>query len=313
MRNRRFIRLIILMLAVVLVVMTFSSCADNSESVQYLIYYVNSARDDIEYKTVQVENAMTMNSEELTQALITRMFDTDMSEEGFYSAKPQNVTLNEYTISDSTITFDFDSSYLEMTNVQEITLRAALVLTMIQQPDITQVMVTVEGSPLTDSNGIVIGVMNASNFVDVLLSEEGMLKQETDLTIYFTDETGTKLIPAKYHFTINNSNTSIEEYIVQQLIAGPAIDATYRTICADTKVISIVTSDSICYVNLDSSFLSQEQPASDEILIYSIVNSLCSLPYVSSVQFMVDGNSDVRLHTVTDLSMPFTRNRSLEQ
>ncbi len=313
MKNRRLIRLIILMLTVVMMIMTLSSCADNSESVQYLIYYVNSARDDITYKSVQVENALTMSTEELTQALITRMFNTDMSEEGLYSAKPQNVTLNEYKISDSTITFDFDSSYLEMTNVQEITLRAALVLTMIQQPDITQVMVTVDGSPLTDSSGIVIGVMNASNFVDVLLSEEGMLKQETDLTIYFTDESGTKLIPAKYHFTINNSNTSIEEYIVQQLIAGPAIDATYRTIGAETEVISIVTSDGVCYVNFDGSFLNQEQPASDDILIYSIVNSLCSLPYVNSVQFMVDGSSDVKLHTVTDLSMPFTRNRNLEQ
>lgn len=313
MKNRRLIRLIILMLTVVMMIMTLSSCADNSESVQYLIYYVNSARDDITYKSVQVENALTMSTEELTQALITRMFNTDMSEEGLYSAKPQNVTLNEYKISDSTITFDFDSSYLEMTNVQEITLRAALVLTMIQQPDITQVMVTVDGSPLTDSSGIVIGVMNASNFVDVLLSEEGMLKQETDLTIYFTDESGTKLIPAKYHFTINNSNTSIEEYIVQQLIAGPAIDATYRTISAETEVISIVTSDGVCYVNFDGSFLNQEQPASDDILIYSIVNSLCSLPYVNSVQFMVDGSSDVKLHTVTDLSMTFTRNRNLEQ
>ena len=184
---------------------------------------------------------------------------------------------------------------------------------MIQQNDVTQVAVTVEGEPLTDSKGEEIGRMDAGNFVDILLTEEGMLRQETDLTLYFTDETGTKLIPAMYHFTISNSNSSMEEYILQQLKTGPAIDSTYRTMAENVEIISVITKNKVCTVNFGSNFLNQDQPVSDEIMIYSIVNSLCSLSYVDSVQFMVDGRSDVKLHTITDLSTPFRRNRSLEQ
>ena len=105
----------------------------------------------------------------------------------------------------------------------------------------------------------------------------------------------------------------MEEYILKQLKDGPTIESTYRTMAPDVEILSVATSDDICYVNFGSNFLEQEQPAGDEILIYSIVNSLCSLDYVSSVQFLVDGRSDVSLHTVIDLSTPFTPNRELEQ
>ena len=105
----------------------------------------------------------------------------------------------------------------------------------------------------------------------------------------------------------------MEEYILNQLKKGPAIESTYRTMSADVEILSVATTDGICYVNLGSNFLELEHPASDEIMIYSIVNSLCRLPYVSSVQFLVDGNSDVLLHSYTDLSAPLTRNRNLEQ
>ena len=175
-------------------------------------------------------------------------------------------------------------------------------------------MFTVDGEPLTDSNGRNIGVMNAGNFVDILLSEQGMLKQETDLTLFFRDEEGTRLIPEKFHFTISNSNTSMEEYILQQLKTGPSVEENiYRTLAEDVEILSVATSDYVCYVNFGKNFLEQEQTCNDEIMVYSIVNSLCTLPYVSSVQFMVDGSTDVLLHSFMDLSKPLRRNRDLEQ
>ena len=309
---KRGISRILLLCITVCSVIALSSCSNSSQSGKYLVYYTNATGDDISYKEYWIENDTEMEAEELTNLLTGYMFHAELEDEQLFSAKPENVTLNGFSVNGGQIVFDFSASYLEMSNVQEIMLRASIVLTVIQQPEITQVLFTIDGEPLTDSNGRAIGAMNASNFVDVLLSEEGMLKQETDLTIFFTDETGTKLIPAKYHFTIKNSNTSMEEYILQQLKEGPAIESTYRTMASDVEILSVLTTDYVCYINFGSNFLEQEQPASDEILIYSIVNSLCSLPYVNSVQFLVNGSSDVKLHTV-DLSIPFTRNKDLEQ
>lgn len=315
MKTIRRILSIVLSVAAVLVILLLSSCASDVPTKKYLVYYINNAGDNIVYREYSIEGWESMSCQELTEVLLKRLFDTEFEDNQVHSAKPAEVNILDFTADNNLITFNFDRNYLNMTNVEEILLRAALVLTMIQQSDSMQVAFTIEGVPLTDSTGQAIGNMDADNFVDILLTEEGMLKQETDLELFFTDETGTILIPAMYHFTINNSNLSMEEYILQQLKTGPAIDSTYRTLGADVEIISVLTSykDKICYVNFGSNFLDQEQTVSDDILIYSIVNSLCSLPYVDCVQFLVEGKSDVRLHTVTDLSEPFWPNKGLEQ
>jgi len=294
-------------------VMSLSACDPPEGSLNFMVYYMNYDRDDIIYREWTINDAAGLSSEEITNLLLDRMFEKDMENEQLIPVKPDSVKLNGFTIEDSQITFDFDSNYLELSNSDEILLRAGLVLTMIQQPKITQVLFTVNGEPLKDSNGEEIGVMYKGNFVDILLNEQGMLKQETEVKVFFMDETGTKLIPANYQFTINNSKTSKEEYILQRLKEGPAIEGRYRTIAEDVEVLSVATSGNVCYVNFGRNFLEQEQSCSDEIMVYSIVNSLCSLPNVKSVQFMVDGSTDVILHTVMDLREPLKRNRKLEQ
>ena len=290
------------------------SCSSSGNGSTFLVYYTNSDGDDIVYRESEIEDVDILSSEKLINILLNKMFEEDLNDTEIHSAKPSWVGLKSFNIEDNLVTFDFDSKYREMSNVQEIMLRAAMVLTVIQVPEIAQVMFTIDSDALTDSSGRSIGVMNAGNFVDILLSEQGMLKQETDLYLYFADETQSKLVPARYHFTISNSNTSMEEYILQQLKTGPSIEGnTFRTISSDVNIISVATSDYVCYVNFDKKFLEQEQTCSDELMVYSIVNSLCNLPYVNSVQFMVDGSTDVILHTFMDLSKPLKRNRELEQ
>lgn len=312
-QSGRWIRILTVLIAAVLAGVLLTSCSSEKSAGKFLVYYVNDAEDNIVSRSWEIENPEELTCAERTEMLLNMMFETDLAEQHVHPAKPENVQINHFKAEEDMVTFDFSSEYLEMTNVQEILLRAALVLTMIQQSDVTQVMFTIEGQPLTDSTGEEIGRMERDNFVDILLNEDDMLKQETDLTIYFTDETGSRLIPAKYHFRITNNNSSAEEYILQQLKTGPAIDATFRTMAEDVEIISVLTRDQICTVNFGSNFLEQNQPASDEIMLYSIVNSLCDLNYVKSVQFLVDGRSDVKLHGITDLSTPFRPNKSLEQ
>ncbi len=318
MKMRKLAKSIVMLLLAALCAGMLSSCAstgggqaDDEEGL--MVYYLNAAKDDIVYRRVKVQEDVKVETLQMVDFLLMQMFETDLSQEQIYSAKPNGIEILNRMISDSVLTLDFNDAYLDMTNVEEILLRASLVLTMIQVPEVTSVVFTVNGAPLTDSTGKEIGAMNASNFVNILLNEEGMLKQETDLTIYYTDETGTKLIPSKSHFTISNSNSSMEEYIVQQIKTGPDKEGLYRTMAPDVDILSVVTSEDVCYVNLGSNFLEQEQPVSDEILIYSIVNSLCLLDYVSSVQFLIDGHSDENLHTVVDLSELKTPRKDLEE
>lgn len=273
-----------------------------------LIYYSNKDADDIIYRETVIEDFAQMEQAEAAQTLLDLMFFNDVEETKYYPAKPSGVNINKMIVKDGIITLDFNTDYLKMSNVREIILRAAVVLTLIQIKGIDGVAFTVDGAPITDSSGTTIGTMTKTQFVNVLLNEEGMLKQETNLTLYFANETNDKLVPVIYKFTIDNSNYSLEEYMMETLINGPSKDIANPVIDSSVKVLSVSTSDYICYVNFDGSFTDQHQPVSDEIMIYSIVNSLCTLPYVNGVQFLINGESEIMLHKTFDLSKPIRWN-----
>lgn len=305
----------ILSLFLVMVCMTLcAACGKQNDSVAdpdtFMIYYTNQAADDIQFKEQEIKDADKIEQVELIQMLLDIMFTQDEEDTTYYTVKPDTVELEGIIVKDGLVTLDFNSAYLRMTNVREIIFRASVVLTLIQVPNVTGVAFTVDSTPITNSNGDIIGIMTADTFVNVLLNEEGMLKQETDLTIYFADESGEKLVPVEYRFTIDNSNSSMEEYILSRLLEGPAQGEAGRTIAPGVPLISVATTDHICYVNFGKEFLNQEQPVNDELMIYSIVNSLCQLTYVHSVYFMVDGATDVVLHGSMDLSAPIVRDNS---
>ena len=314
---------LILTLSLVLSLGVLSSCGStgsgssdiaDTENVYY-IYYSNADASDITYREYTGITASYTRYETIS-ALFYQMFDAADDYEDYYSAKPDSVEILDSVIDEEGIlTIDFSSGYNSLTNVQEIILRSAVVLTIIQVDGIEAIVFTVEGEPAVNASGQEIGPMTADTFVSVLVTEDGMLAQEKDLVIYFTDEDGTVLVPVTIHFSSSSNNISMEEYILQNLISGPAEDMSgvYATLSDTVEVLSVTTTDHICYVNFSNSFLEQAQTVSDEIMIYSIVNSLCRLTYVSGVQFLVEGESSVTLHSVTDLSQPLSRNRSLEQ
>ena len=277
----------------------------------YMVYYCNRDADDLIFQETEIKGSSSMEQVDLAQKLLDTLFTYDPENTTYYSVKPKDVHLNGMIIKDGVITLDFDSNYLKMSNVREILMRASVVLTLIQIKGIDGVVFTVEGESVTDANGVAIGTMTRERFVNVLLNEEGMLKQESDLRVYFADESNEKLIPITYRFTIDNSNSSLEEYIVSKLIEGPEKGMANPTMGKGIKVISVVTTDNICYVNFDSSFLEQNQVVSDELMIYSIVNSLCDLPYVNGVQILVDGESEILLHKTFSLAQVLRRNTDL--
>ena len=282
-----------------------------AEEDMYMVYYCNRDADDLIFQETEIKGSSSMEQVDLAQKLLDTLFTYDPENTTYYSVKPKDVHLNGMIIKDGVITLDFDSNYLKMSNVREILMRASVVLTLIQIKGIDGVVFTVEGESVTDANGVAIGTMTRERFVNVLLNEEGMLKQESDLRVYFADESNEKLIPITYRFTIDNSNSSLEEYIVSKLIEGPEKGMANPTMGKGIKVISVVTTDNICYVNFDSSFLEQNQVVSDELMIYSIVNSLCDLPYVNGVQILVDGESEILLHKTFSLAQVLRRNTDL--
>lgn len=312
---RRLISLIMMIVLCVTAAGTFSACSGSDQADTYSVYYTNSSHDDIQSMDYTLSDSGKDDLYTMVTELFDQMFYKDYTADQLFSSKPDGVDIRSYNIDDDGIlTVDFEGAYLDMTNVEEIILRSSVVLTVIQVNGVKGIRFTVLNNPITYSDGSEIGTMTDDDFVNILLTETGMLRQETDVTLYFANEEGNSLVPVIYHFVTSNNNTSIEEFIISQLIAGPSVESgTYPTISSNVELISVVSSDDICYVNFGENFLDQEpQPVSDEIMIYSIVNSLCRLTYINRVQILVNGEPADKLHTLTDISAPFSRNRSYE-
>ncbi len=67
---------------------------------------------------------------------------------------------------------------------------------------------------------------------------------------------GDQLVEEKRE-VMQNSNTSLERLIVEQLIEGPQELGHYATIPSDVKLLNVSVNDSVCSINLDAAFLKQ--------------------------------------------------------
>jgi germination protein M len=99
--------------------------------------------------------------------------------------------------------------------------------------------------------------------------------------------------------------------VVVKLIKGPSDSSVFATLPADMKLLNVSVNNGVCYVNLDSSFLTEMVNVSSEIPIYSIVDSLCDLESVDSVKIMVNGDSSKTFRESISLDNTFTFNDTL--
>jgi len=220
-----------------------------------------------------------------------------------------SMRLNSYHTEEDQITLDFDASYREIPATTEILMRAAIVKTLTQIEGISYVTFSVGGEPLVDNLGNVVGMMSADLFIDNAGDEINSYEQ-AELKLYFADETGTKLVEVNRTVRFS-SNIAMEKLVVEQLIQGPQSDGFYPTINPETKVVNVTVKDGICYVNLTETFLTQTNPVTPEIAIYSMVNSLVELSNINKVQISVNGETNVTYQESISLSTIFERNLDL--
>lgn len=140
-----------------------------------------------------------------------------------------------------------------------------------------------------DNNGSIVGWMSAEQFIDNDGNEINTYEL-AKVKLYFATEEGTELIAATREKHYSTSMLR-ERFVVEELIAGPSgqIEGLYPSINPNTKVISVVTKDGICYVNLDENFLTVVNNVSTDISVYSIVNSLSELSNINKVQILING------------------------
>ena len=294
------------LLFLALLLLTGCGSRKKEEDNSYTVYYVNTSRTRLMEASYRPQ-AQTF--EEMVEELQRELQNAPS---GFVSAVPENVTFNGYERGIDALRIDFSGEYYDLSNTDEVLLRAAVVKTFSQVPGVAGVMITVGGEQLHDLEGKPVPAMDADSFID---TKEGGINsyQYATLSLYFADESGERLVRERrnLHFS---SNMVLERMVVEQLIAGPEESGLRPVLTEGVRIQNLYTQDGVCTINFDAEVnrTPSEQPLDATAALYAIVDSICeTCDDITSVRFEIDGESETLFRGEVDLNQFFMMNREV--
>lgn len=279
--------------------------SDAEEDKKTYIYYLNKKEDRIEKVSYTLKEAdldsrimemIAMQTQKPKQKQLTGLL-------------PEDTGIQSYKLSDTTLRLNLTDSYRQLPASRQILIRGGLVRTFTQIDGIDKVLFTLDGRTMKDSYGNVIGPMSEENFVENAGKTINSY-QSVNMMLYFTDETGTRLVPEnrKVYFS---SNEPVEKAVVEEILRGPQVSGHYPVLDSNTNIISVLAHDGLCYVNFDNSVRNSPLTVREDVLVYSIVNSLVDTCKVKKVQFSVNGKNSGVIRSVMELGQQYRRNAEL--
>lgn len=284
---------------------------DNYEG--YYIYCLNTNETKVSGEKYTPKEKDT---DKLISELMGRL-EKEPEDISLKKAIPDDVSLDEYTLStEGDLSLYWNAAYGNYTGVTEILRRAAIVKTLCQIPDISNIQFYIAGQPLTDSNMNAVGFMTAETFIDN--TGDTAYMQTATLTMYYSNDSGTGLVEIPVKITYD-ATIPLEQLALEQLLKGPDdIEGAYgqdlrKTIPEGTKINKISVKENTCYLDLSSEFLEKRSDISDDVAIYSVVNTMVELSNINKVQFSIDGEQVLLFDDAINFGEPFENNLNIVQ
>lgn len=288
-----------------LLLLTLTACQKETEEGSYHLYYLNIEGTRLDSVSFEPQSEETVDiAKELLEQL-----KTDPEESRLRKTIPDSVEVGEVIFNGYSLTIDFSQGLYSLGAADEVLLRAAVVKTLAQIKGVSYVSFMVDGEAYKDRNGSLIGSMNADSFVENP-GEQINTSIETILTLYYASEDGTKLVP-ETRSVHHSSNISMEKLVIEKLTGGPKSTGLLPTIPSGTKIITLTVVDGVCYVNLDETFRNQNEEITEQVVLYSIVNSLTALDSVDKVQISINGDTSGKCRYNFDLSNMYEMDKSM--
>lgn len=269
-------------LLVLMMCLSLTACfGSNKTDVIINVYFKNKSTNELAAEEIVYTGPQ--NTVDMANFAMRKLIEGPNNKEN-ERILPQNLTFSEVVVNEELATVDFSNAFTRFEGLSELYARFSVIQTLCDIPGISAVRITVDGAPLvSNSTGKEVGIINKK---DVVLQVNPA--DTTDLKLYFatTDSRGLKIEERK---VITIDTISIEKTIVNELLKGPSSHELSSAIPDGTKLLNIETKDGVCYVNLSGEFISKFSGGTGTLAVYSIVNSLCSVESVTSVQILIEG------------------------
>ncbi|MCR5768244.1 MAG: GerMN domain-containing protein [Lachnospiraceae bacterium] len=287
-------RLLLCIVAAVLFMLSAAGCkSDETErSGGFKIYRANVNYDALVWE--YAENLITdgsLSTEAPDIDTILRLLASTPVTNGCYRLIPEQVAVNSWSFGqDGQLVIDFNSVYNSMDTVGELLCRAGIVKTLCQLENVEYVEFLVDQKPLSLPGGMVVRLMTAQDFIDNT-GTDTLFAQSVNITIYFANETGNEMSESLLRVEYDGQRT-LEEIVLYELIEGPLEAQTdlFPVMPEETAVNKVYSKDGICYVDFNSKFLNKREEVTEDVTVYSVVNSLVEISYITKVSLSVDGS-----------------------
>lgn len=291
--------------------LTACRIGDEEDSGMYQVYFIDSDGLGL----VSEECGIPLSEQNAANVIgkLLGQLQTGGSKGRYQRPIEKGIEIIDFQIKETKLSLFFSAVYHAKSSIGEILARAAIVKTMCQVPGVDYVEFYVEDQPLILS-GNAVGLMNADTFVDELNPDFAV--QRKQVTLYFADEGGQRLVEVSSEVTYSAA-VPLAQLLLEKLVAGPGElgdtgqSGIQPSVPSGTTVNSVTIRDNICYVDLSKEFLTLLPDVRNDVSVYSIVNTLCELPNVSQVQFMVEGEQQEKYGDMDDFYTPYGRNLNL--
>lgn len=272
------------------------------EEGEYQVYYLNMDKTKV---IAEEYNSSGATGDALIEELLGRLKSAPESKK-LRQTIPVDVDVEWFQVNSSCCYINFSEEYYGLNRTEEVLVRAAIVRTILQVSGVSLVAFRVNEEPLYMPDGTMIGGMTSDSFVENP-GEQINGSVETSLTLYFSNLKGTELVKETrdVHYS---TNISMEKLVLEQLIEGPKKTGAIGTVPSGTKLISVSTVEGVCYVNLSDSFKNQNATVTEDVLLYSIVNTLTEIPGITKVQLSINGDTKGSVRYAYELSKMYERN-----
>ena len=297
-----------LLISFVLIIMAFASCTGKNTT-EISLYFKDKAENKINKETRKIHSPDKGGAEDLAKATLNELIKGPENETN-KAVFSKNTKLLSLAINEKVVTVDFSEHYSEAQNVDALLLRYSVISTLCDIDGIDGVVIKVEGKPIvSEATGKEFGVLSMSD-IAINTDEPAQLEKKI-IYLYFPEKNGEKLITEMRSVEMQNV-LSLEKTVISELLKGPENSDCTSAVPDGTKLISIETKDRVCFVNFSNEFVTKSSPSSlnTTLTLYAVVNSLCSLQNVDSVQILVDGENGVEFGNFV-LDIPYKTNTDI--
>ncbi len=292
---------LLFLITILMVMPVFSGC--NKETKNVSVFFKSAGSNSLSEEKRNMDSPYK-NASDVAKFAVEELIKGPMNE-AHVAVISKDAQLLKLEVKDNVATVNLSAHYSEKKGVDEILLQHALVKTLCSIDGIDSIVILAEGKPIVNGDGKEIGRIGLKDFID---PADTQIDEKTTVKLYFPNS-GNAVLEKESRSVEMQKSLSPERAVLNELISGPSNKELSPAVPAGTKLLGVETKDGVCFVNFSTEFVANAGSGSMEttLILYSVVNSLCELENVESVQILVNGETGVEFGNFV-LDIPYDAN-----